>query len=69
MKVGDIVSWHGRPCVVTEIYESKVWRTEDMGKRVDFAKIDSEPFVRIMVALGDLRGVPQVDVELISASR
>ena len=69
MQVGDLVSWNGKTCVVTEVYRSKVWRTDTMGRHVKWKDIDSEPFARILVGVGDLRGVPQVDLEVVSESR
>ena len=69
MQVGDLVSWNGKTCVITEVYESKLWRTDDMGKRVCWGQIDPEPFARIMTTGGTLHGVPQTDLEVISEGR
>ena len=69
MQVGDLVSWNGKTCVITEVYESKVWRTNEMGKKVNWASIEPEPFARILVGASDTRGVPQTDLEVISESR
>lgn len=68
MKVGDVVSWNGKVCVITELYESKVWRTSDLGKKVNFSEIDSEPFARIVRA-SQTYGVPSTDLEVISESQ
>ena len=62
MKVGDLVTWNGKLVVITEAYESKCWRTDDMGKKVNWGAIPSEPFARILFN-GDIRGVPQVDLK------
>ena len=69
MKVGDLVSWNGKTCVITEVYESKCWRTNQHSSKVKWASIDPEPFARILVSAGDTRGVPQADLEVISESR
>ncbi len=66
MKIGDLVKWKKKTCVVTEIYESKIWRTESMGKQINWGEIEPEPFARILVGEGDTRGVPQDDLEVIS---
>jgi len=69
MKIGDLVSWNGKTCVVTEIYESKCWRTNQHGAKINWASIETEPFARILVGDGVIRGVPQTDIEVISESR
>ena len=69
MQVGDLVSWNGKTCVITEVYESKCWRTNQHGPKVNWAKLDPEPFARILVGDGDTRGVPQADLEVISEGR
>ena len=68
MKVSDIVKWNGKTCVITEVYMSKCWRTEDMGKKVNWGEIEPEPFARILWR-GHTHGVPQADLEVISESR
>ena len=69
MQVGDLVSWNGKTCVITEVYESKCWRTNQHGPKVNWAELDPEPFARILVGDGDTRGVPQADLEVISEGR
>ena len=69
MQVGDLVSWNEKTCVITEVYESKCWRTNQHGPKVHWATLDPEPFARILVGEGDTRGVPQADLEVISESR
>ena len=66
MQVGNLVSCNGKTCVITEVYESKCWRTNQYGATVNWAKIEPEPFARILVGDGDLRGVPIADLELLS---
>lgn len=64
MQVGDLVRWNKKICMITEVYESKCWRTEDMGKKVNWGEIEPEPFARILIGQGDLRGVPVADLEV-----
>ena len=68
MKVGDLVKWNNQACIVTEVYESKCWRTESMGKKVSWGDIEPEPFARIL-ADGGLIGIPQVDLETIDEAK
>ncbi len=63
MKAGDLVRWNEKTCVVTEVYESKCWRTDKMGISVNWSKIEPEAFARILVE-GRVRGVPQADLEV-----
>lgn len=67
MKENDLVLWNGKVAIITEIYESKMWRTSDFGRVVNFAEIDPEPFALIFV-LGDTRGVPLTDLEPLTSS-
>ncbi len=71
MKVGDLVRWTFDPeaaiGVVLRVFEHKLWRTEDRGKKVNFASIDAEPFAEVLVA-GSARNIPQSDLEVVSAS-
>ena len=62
MKVNDLVSWNGYPVVITELYESKMWRTAEHGTAVSFKDIEPEPFARIFFK-GTLRGVPLTDLK------
>ena len=62
MKVNDLVSWNGYPVLITELYESKMWRTSTQGRAVSFNDIDPEPFARIFFK-GTLRGVPLTDLK------
>ena len=66
MQVGDLVRWNKKICMITEVYESKCWRTEDMGKKVNWGEIEPEPFARILIGQGDMRGVPVTDLEVIN---
>tara|TARA_Y200000002_G_scaffold369956_1_gene364736 strand:+ start:328 stop:534 length:207 start_codon:yes stop_codon:yes gene_type:complete len=68
MKVGDLVSWNGKLVVVTEVYESKCWRTDERGKNVNWGSIPKEPFARILFE-GSVRGVPQADLMAVDETR
>ena len=62
MKVNDLVMWHNGAALITELYESKVWRTSTQGRAVSFKDIDPEPFARIFYQ-GNLYGVPLTDLK------
>lgn len=64
-KVGDLVKWNNQTGFVIRVFERKIWRTENLGKSVDFEKIKPEPFAEIVVD-GNAVGVPQSDLELVS---
>lgn len=65
MVVGDLVKWNDKTGVIVRIFEQKVWRTKELGKGVDFTKINPEPFAEIMVS-GSVFKVPQVDLQLVA---
>ena len=64
MKAGDLVKWNNRICLVTETYESKCWRTDKMGKAINWKDIELEPFARILVD-GTVHGIPQLDMSVL----
>lgn len=68
MKLGDLVSWKGKTCIVAEIYESKCWRTDVFGNKIDWNEVEPELHARIIVG-GHLFGVPAVDLELVGEGR
>ena len=76
MKVGDLVRWRAmvgrrRPNtvgVVMKVFEHKLWRVEERGKKVDFASLDAEPFAEVLFDY-DIRRLPMSDLEVISESR
>ena len=75
MKVGDLVRWkpmvgRKRPTtvgIVMSVFEHKLWRTEDRGRKVDFASIDAEPFAEVSFN-GCRRKLPLTDLEVISGN-
>ena len=70
VKVGDLVKLsaaHG-PCdrvgLIVELIEKKCWRTEKLGVKVDWKKIDPEPHAVVLIS-GDKRAIPVTDLELL----
>ena len=70
MKIGDLVKAFqnsrgaGRTGVVVKLFEKKIWRTEVLGKGVDWNKIDPEPVADVMIA-GRVVPIPLTDLELL----
>ena len=68
MKVGDLVklsSSHGasfRAGLIVEFIEKKCWRTDVLGSKVDWGKIDPEPHAVVLIN-GDKRAIPVTDLE------
>ena len=69
VNVGDFVKWNKRTCLVVRVYESKCWRVQDHGNKVNWGAIDPEPFAEVLIAVGQTRGLPQTDLEVINESR
>jgi len=71
MKVGDLVNRTTRPGetgIVVEVYMHKLWRADKLGKKVDFSKIEPEPFAKVMI--GDtICSIPQDQLELANEKR
>lgn len=67
MKIGDLVKWRRSSDVgiVIRTFEHKLWRTHELGKKVDFSEIDAEPFAEVVVHGRHLR-LAQEDLEVIS---
>ena len=74
MKVGDLVklsSLHGaafRAGLIVEFIEKKCWRTNELGSRVDWSKVDPEPHAVVLIGEKE-RPIPVTDLEVISESR
>jgi hypothetical protein len=70
VKVGDLVklssSASGRASfragLIVEFIEKKCWRTEELGIKVDWSKIDPEPHAVVLIN-GDKRAIPVTDLE------
>ena len=72
MKVGDMVKIRTTPLSVTDtgiivrIFEKKCWRTQEMGKSVDWGRVEPEPHVDVMFK-GRVVCMPMIDLEVIDA--
>ena len=68
MQVGDLVkllSSHGasfRAGLIVEFIEKKCWRTDVLGNKIDWGKIDPEPHAVVLIN-GDKRTIPVTDLE------
>jgi hypothetical protein len=68
MKVGDLVklpSSRGasfRAGLIVDFVEKKCWRTEELGIKLDWRKIDPEPHALVLIN-GDHRTIPLTDLE------
>ena len=73
MKIGDLVKSKtvtGRPRkagLIVDLVEKKCWRTDEMGKRVNWNEIGSEPHAVVLIE-GRKLTVPLTDLELIDIS-
>lgn len=74
MQVGDLVKTFqnsrggGRVGVVLRLFEKKIWRTDRLGKQVDWNKIDPEPVAEVLLGGRVIAGIPLTDLEVISAT-
>jgi hypothetical protein len=74
MKVGDLVKLSPargasfRAGLIVEFIEKKCWRTEKLGIKVDWRKIDPEPHAVVLIN-GDRRTIPLTDLEPIDEAR
>ena len=68
MKIGDLVKSKtvtGKPRkagLIVDLIEKKCWRTDVMGKKVDWNKVEPEPHAVVMFN-GDKRTIPVTDLE------
>ena len=76
MKIGDLVklssSASGRASfragLIVDLIEKKCWRTEKLGIKVDWSKIDPEPHAVVLVN-GKKLTLPMVDLEAVNEGR
>ena len=72
MKDGDLVKTFqnsrggGRVGVVVRLFEKKIWRTDRLGKQVNWNKIDPEPVADVLM-YGRVVTLPLADLEVVSA--
>ncbi len=70
MKVGDLVRAFkssrgaGKMGVVVKLFEKKIWRTEELGSKIDWSKIDPEAVADVMIA-DRVVAIPLTDLEII----
>jgi hypothetical protein len=70
MQIGDLVKAFqnsrgvGRVGVVVRLFEKKIWRTDELGKKVNWNKIDPEPVAEVMIA-GRVVAIPLTDLEIV----
>ena len=65
MEAGDLVRLKGTSSklgVALKFIEKKCWRTEELGIKVDWHKIDPEPHAVVLIN-GDKRAIPVTDLE------
>jgi hypothetical protein len=72
MKVGDLVKTVRRygsmqVGLITDIVEKKCWRTDELGKKVDWNKVEPEPHAVVLIGESYLT-IPVADLELIDIS-
>ena len=72
MKVGDLVKTVRRygsmqVGLITDIVEKKCWRTDELGKKVDWNKVEPEPHAVVLNGESYLT-IPVADLELIDIS-
>ena len=73
MKVGDMVRWkpmvgRKRPTtvgLVKRMFQHKLWRTDKMGKKVNWGKVPREAFAEVVFGANTLH-VPRSDLEVVS---
>ena len=70
MKVGDLVKAFqnsrgvGRMGVVVKLFEKKIWRTDKLGIRVKWDKIDPEPVASVLID-NKILTIPLIDLEIV----
>ena len=71
MKVGDLVQRRsqagthpGAPGLIIKLVEKKCWRTDVMGKKVDWNKVEPEPHA-VVVLEGTTLTIPLTELELV----
>ena len=73
MKVGDLVRHRdnsGEPGLVVELTQKKVWRTNLMGKRVEWDKVHPEPHAVVLWSHNDgTLEIPEEELEVVLESR
>ena len=74
MKIGDLVKLSAangasfRAGLIVELTEKKCWRTDALGKKVNWNKVEPEPHAVVLIN-GDKRTIPVTDLEVIDEGR
>ena len=75
MKIGDLVKLSPmtrrtpqRVGLIVELIEKKCWRTDELGNKVDWNKVDPEPHAVVLVN-GKKLTLPMIDLEAADESR
>ena len=79
MKPGDLVKnvYDGPPLgdknrvgVVVRVFPWKMWKTDEMGKQIDWDKVKAQPFAEVLWNdMDSVRKVPQSDLEVVREGR
>ena len=73
MKVGDLVRSvvTGRLGVVARVFMHKLWETDTMGKKLNWSKVQPQPFADVAWNNGDgtVQKIPQKALEVVNESR
>ena len=74
MKIGDLVKLSAangasfRAGLIVELTEKKCWRTDALGKKVNWNKVEPEPHAVVLIN-GDKRTIPLTDLKVIDEGR
>ena len=75
MKIGDLVklkSMHRRQPpragLIVDLIEKKCWRTDELGSKVNWNKVEPEPHAVVLVN-GKKLTLPMVDLEAVNEGR
>ena len=73
MKIGDLVKLSAangasfRAGLIVDLVEKKCWRTDVLGNKVDWNKVEPEPHA-VVLFNGDKRTIPVTDLESLDNS-
>ena len=72
MKIGDLVkrvdnNGQVQAGLITDFVDKKCWRTDELGKKVDWNKVEPEPHAVVLIGESYLT-IPITDLQLIDIS-
>ena len=70
MKVGDLVKRAGsnkEAGLITDIVDKKCWRTDVLGKAINWGKVEPEPHAVVLIGDGYFT-IPVADLEVVAVS-